>query len=106
MDMRKEPGSSADACVQHTIRLPRFRTLNWAVDDVKLQDFFYPILSVSGSGPEGGAIAWDFFKSNFAKVRMHACLLPKRGTSKYVVIASLVLFWCRSKLKLGVDHLR
>ena len=71
VDMRKEPGSSADAYVQHTIRMPHFRTLNWAVDDLMLQDFFYPISGVSSSGPEGGAIAWDFFKTNFAKVSIH-----------------------------------
>ena len=69
--MRKEPGCSADTFVQHTIRMPRFRTLNWAVDDLKLQDFFNPIIGVSSSGPEGAAIAWDFFKTNFAKVSIH-----------------------------------
>ena len=52
--------------------MPRFRTLQWAINEVKLQDFFYPIIGVSNSGPEGAAIAWDFFKTNFAKVRMHA----------------------------------
>ena len=67
----KEPGFSADASVHHTIRMPHFRTLNWAVDDLMLQDFFYPISGVSSSGPEGGAIAWDFFKTNFAKVSIH-----------------------------------
>ena len=51
--------------------MPDFRTLQWALDEVKLQDFFYPIVGVSSSNPEGGAIAWDFFKTNFAKVRMH-----------------------------------
>ena len=73
----KEPGSSTDASVQHRIWMFHFRTLNWAVDDIILQDFFYPIIGVSSSGPEGGAIAWDFFKSNFAKVRMHD--IKKRG---------------------------
>ena len=59
--------------LSHTIRMPRFdRTLHWAVNEVKLQDFFYPIIGVSNSGPEGAAIAWDFFKTNFAKVRKHA----------------------------------
>ena len=82
VDMREETGSFADACAQHTIRLPHFRTLNWAVDHVQLQDFFYPILSVSNAGPEGGAIAWDFFKSNFAKVPMHACMPSRRETLK------------------------
>ena len=47
---------------------PHSRTLAWAVDEVKLQDFFYPIVGVSSSGPEGAAIAWDYFKTNFAKV--------------------------------------
>ena len=91
------------ACAQHMIRLLRFRTLNWAVDDVNLQDFFYPILGVSSSGPEGAAIAWDFFKSNFEKVRMHA--ITKGGLSN-ATETSLVLSWCRSKLKWGMDNLR
>ena len=61
----------ADASTQLTIWVTGFRTLQWALDEVKLQDFFYPILGVSSSNPEGGALAWDFFKTNFAKVRMH-----------------------------------
>ena len=62
---------SMHACVQHTMWM--CRTLNWAVNDLPLQDFFYPILGVSSSGPEGGAIAWDFFQTNFQKVHPHAC---------------------------------
>ena len=59
--------------------MPAFRTLQWALDEVKLQDFFYPILGVSSSNPEGGALAWDFFKTNFAKVRTH---VYAKGISK------------------------
>ena len=61
----------ADASTQLTIRVTGFRTLQWALDEVKLQDFFYPILGVSSLNPEGGALAWDFFKTNFAQVRVH-----------------------------------
>jgi hypothetical protein len=46
------------------------RTLEWAISGaVLLQDFFYPILSVSSSSLEGLELAWGFFKENFAKVK-------------------------------------
>lgn len=36
---------------------------------MKLQDFFYPIGSVAGSGKEGQDLAWSFFKDNFAAIK-------------------------------------
>ena len=93
-------------CVYHTIRLLRFRTLNWALDDVKLQDFLHPILGVSSSGPEGGAIAWDFFKSNFAKVPVDACLSRKKRTFKWCdSIAGAVLVQIKAKVGDGSPEL-
>ena len=46
------------------------RTLDWAVKsgDVKLQDFFYPIGSVSGSSA-GCAMAWNYYKENFFLIK-------------------------------------
>ena len=48
----------------------KMRTLQWALnsDDVKLQDFFYPIGSVSGDA-EGALIAWAFFQENFERFK-------------------------------------
>ena len=73
------------------------RTLHWAVDEVKLQDFFYPILGVSSSNPEGGALAWDFFKTNFAKVRMH--VYYAQGIQKcFDCIAGAILVQIKAKV--------
>lgn len=56
-------GASADA------KLKR-RTLEWATSGaVLLQDFFYPILSVSSSSMEGQELAWAYFKENFGKIK-------------------------------------
>jgi len=41
------------------------RTLEWARDELKLQDFFYPMASVQASGADGADIAWKFLQSNF-----------------------------------------
>jgi len=46
------------------------RVLEWALSgQIKLQDFFYPILSVASSDLLGGKVAWDFYKKNFARIR-------------------------------------
>jgi puromycin-sensitive aminopeptidase len=53
----------------HSVALKR-KVLEWAVSgQVKLQDFFYPIGSVSGSGPEGLELAWTFFQENYERIR-------------------------------------
>jgi len=48
----------------------KLRTLEWALnsEDVKLQDFFYPIGSVSGD-QEGILLAWQFFQDNFERFK-------------------------------------
>lgn len=44
--------------------------LEWAISgDIKIQDFFYPIGSVSSSSKAAMTLAWNFFKSNFSKVQ-------------------------------------
>ena len=48
----------------------KLRTLEWAISgDIKLQDFFYPMGSVSASGREGAQIAFDFFKTHTEQLR-------------------------------------
>merc|ERR1712032_887324 len=66
----------------------KLRTLTWAVDEVKLQDFFYPIVGVSNSSPEGAAIAWDFFKTNFAKIK------AKVGTGSSWLMNAAIAYSC------------
>lgn len=45
----------------------KLRTMEWAAsDNIKLQDFFYPIVSVSRSSPEGLDITWNYLKENFS----------------------------------------
>eukprot|EP00560_Eucampia_antarctica_P008788 CAMPEP_0197828290 /NCGR_PEP_ID=MMETSP1437-20131217/4888_1 /TAXON_ID=49252 ORGANISM="Eucampia antarctica, Strain CCMP1452" /NCGR_SAMPLE_ID=MMETSP1437 /ASSEMBLY_ACC=CAM_ASM_001096 /LENGTH=878 /DNA_ID=CAMNT_0043429459 /DNA_START=39 /DNA_END=2672 /DNA_ORIENTATION=- len=65
------------------------RTLDWALKDLKMQDFFYPMGSV-GSSREGREISWSFFKTNFEAVRakigkgspslMDACIVNCAGS--------------------------
>jgi puromycin-sensitive aminopeptidase len=46
------------------------KALEWAISgEIKLQDFFYPVFSVSSSNLDGGKLAWDFYKANFQKVK-------------------------------------
>ena len=55
------------------------RVLEWCTGGaLKLQDFFYPIGSVSQSSPEGLAMAWDFFRENFADI---SAMLKKASAS-------------------------
>ena len=45
------------------------RTMEWTLSgDIKLQDFFYPMGSVSHSSKVGRDIGWSFFKNNFSKI--------------------------------------
>ncbi len=59
--------NSLGAAVSPELQL---RTLDWAVKsgDVKLQDFFYPIGSVSSS-VEGCAVAWNYFRENLVFIK-------------------------------------
>lgn len=45
-------------------------TMEWSTSgEVKLQDFFYAMGSVSSSGKVGSEIAWSYFQSNFDKIK-------------------------------------
>jgi len=51
----------------------KLATLDWTTSgEVKLQDFFYAIGSVSTSGIEGCDIAWEYFRANHK--RMHGMI--------------------------------
>ena len=41
------------------------QTLLWALNDLKLQDFFYPMRSVAASDRAGADLAWTFYQENF-----------------------------------------
>jgi hypothetical protein len=43
--------------------------LHWSLNEIKVQDFFYPFLSVSSSGPAGRELAFEFFRDNFDSIR-------------------------------------
>jgi len=52
------------------------KVLEWAVSDIKLQDFFYPIGSVSSSSYEGLSLAWNYYKENFTRIRYIYVIFP------------------------------
>lgn len=68
--IRKYPMFTLGATRDRALKL---RTLDWAVksDQVKLQDTFYPIGSVTGS-VEGAQLAWKYFQ----EVRRDAVMIP------------------------------
>ena len=44
--------------------------LDWTTSgDVKLQDFFYAIGGVHGSGKEGRELTWSYFKENYDRLK-------------------------------------
>lgn len=48
----------------------KLETLDWTTSgEVKLQDFFYAIGSVSGSGKQGREIAWTYFQANHERLQ-------------------------------------
>jgi len=48
----------------------KLETLDWTTSgEVKLQDFFYAIGSVSGSGKQGRDIAWSYFQTNHERLQ-------------------------------------
>merc|ERR1719469_1264058 len=48
----------------------KLETLNWAISgEVKLQDFFYVIGSVSGSNSEGMEMTWTFFREHIEDIK-------------------------------------
>jgi puromycin-sensitive aminopeptidase len=45
-------------------------TLDWATSgEIKLQDFFYPIGSVSRSGKKGRVVSWKYFQDNHERLK-------------------------------------
>jgi puromycin-sensitive aminopeptidase len=66
--LRKFPMNALGAAPGKELKL---RTLDWAVKsgDIKLQDFFYPMGTVSHSDKEGAQLAFDYFKENLALLR-------------------------------------
>merc|ERR1711935_132690 len=45
-------------------------TLDWTTSgEIKIQDFFYAIGSVSSSGKEGRAVAWDYFQEHHERLK-------------------------------------
>jgi len=53
------------------------KVLQWAVSGkVKLQDFFYPMGSVSQSDNTGLSIAWEFFQSNLPNIKQLLATAP------------------------------
>jgi len=66
------------------------KVLDWALKDIKLQDFFYPIGSVSGSSHEGLELAWDFFKTNFGALK------AKLATASSSLMDAVIVYSCGS----------
>jgi aminopeptidase N len=66
------------------------KVLNWAVSEVKLQDFFYPVMSVSSSGREGQELSWKYFQENFEKLK---AMLSKASPSLTDAIVASCCSW-------------
>eukprot|EP00752_Nemacystus_decipiens_P007190 g6439.t1 len=64
------------------------QVLEWAVSSVKLQDFFYPLNSVASSGKLGQDLTWEFFQSNFERIKG---MLAKASPS---LMDAVILFCC------------
>lgn len=66
--LRKHPLTALGAAPGKELKL---RTLDWAVKsgDIKLQDFFYPMGTVSHSDKEGAQLALDYFRNNVSLLR-------------------------------------
>lgn len=45
------------------------QVMAWTAMENKIQDFFYPMGSVSGSGAEGQTIAYDYMTSHWGEIR-------------------------------------
>jgi hypothetical protein len=70
----------------------KLRVMEWAISgDVKLQDCFYPMNSVSGASAEGVQVAWGFFRDNFDRLNA-MCSAANAWTMQYMITA------CTSRL--------
>lgn len=60
--------------IGHTAEFAKKKeVLEWAISgEIKIQDFFYALGSVSSSSKAAGAMSWQFYKDNFNK--MHSML--------------------------------
>ena len=45
------------------------QVMAWTATENKIQDFFYPMASVAGSGAEGRDIAWAYMTAHWAEIR-------------------------------------
>ncbi|CAM9875213.1 unnamed protein product, partial [Discosporangium mesarthrocarpum] len=63
---RKQVYSAIGFCPTEDLKC---RVLEWAVSEVKLQDFFYPLLSVASSNKLGRDLTWEFFQKNFERIK-------------------------------------
>jgi len=70
----------------------QIRTLDWAVkgQDVKLQDFFYPIQSVAAASESGSNAAWAYVKANIEVIKSK---LAKASPS--LMDAVIIMALCR-----------
>merc|ERR1711994_234136 len=44
------------------------RTLEWARDEVVLQDFFYPMAATQASGAKGSELSWKFLQNSWPAI--------------------------------------
>ncbi|CAM9743096.1 unnamed protein product [Phaeothamnion confervicola] len=63
----------------------KLRTLEWTVDDVKLQDFMYPMVGVVESGKAGMDVAWHFFQDNLERIRARLATAVSSLLDKVIV---------------------
>lgn len=60
----------------------KIAVLDWCTSGaIKLQDFFYPMASVSGSNPEGAEIAFQYMKKEFQRIHN----LIKKGSPSLIM---------------------
>jgi len=63
--------------------------LDWCTSGaVKLQDFFYPMASVAGSGPEGAELCYSYMKNHFDRIHN----LVKKGSPS--LIMAVISYCC------------
>jgi puromycin-sensitive aminopeptidase len=62
--------------------------MHWALDEVKIQDFFYPMAGVSRSGKDGATCAWTFFQDNFE------ALQGKVKTANPSLFSAVIVYCC------------
>jgi hypothetical protein len=66
----------------------KLRTMQWAMEEVKIQDFFYPMAGVSRSGKEGALCAWTFFQDNFDRLK------GKVKTANPALFSAVIVYCC------------